>query len=798
MLVTTSGAVTIEDLNETLRPQRLCIPIFPLVEGLTLAELVAQNAGGRRKLRYGSIQRYLRAMTVTTGAESSPLVLGGPTHKRATGYGLQRALVGPEPWATYLPKAHLTTLTLSLTPLPQTRRALLLACPNIACALQLATKIMQAGLSLSAFAFLEPEKERRNLQLLLELEDRSAVLLRQTEQIVHLAHQFNTALLAEVEGLGPEAGSLWQAWEMVAAFGAKQRTEAKDLFLDLTLPRANLASFYNQAKRLAQRYQTEIAVWGELGVGEIHVQILAGPLTPEELTQAAIMVYNVAQQLGGRLCTEHGLNPLLHKLWQPEEQQRGLRAGLAKVAVAQTAPALSSLDFLKALTPLVGPEGILTSAEDLACYASDASFAQTEGRPLAVLLPRTTAEVSAVLRLTAQAGWPVVARGAGSGLAGGAIPTGHAVILALTRLQRCTIEPTQALAKVGAGVTTAELQRQAETYGLFYPPDPSSQSVATIGGNLACNAGGPRCLKYGVTSDYVLGLTAVLADGSILKLGDGLAAQGFDAGWVQLLVGSEGTLAVFTEATLRLLPKPAAKQTTLALFSTLAAACTTVEAIMAAGLRPASLELMDAVTIEVVEAYLHLGLPQDAGALLLILNDGEPETVAWETAQVTTLLQQGGAQTIRVAQCPKDEALLWQARRAIGPALARKRPNRLGEDICVPLPQIVQTVQEIGAIARQFALLIPVFGHAGDGNLHPNILFDARDPAEVQRAWQAAAAIFALALNVGGTLSGEHGIGTLKRPFLAQALGPELLALHRTIKKTFDPQGRLNPGKLFP
>jgi glycolate oxidase subunit GlcD len=454
--------------------------------------------------------------------------------------------------------------------------------------------------------------------------------------------------------------------------------------------------------------------------------------------------------------------------------------------------------FLEALAPIVGPEGILTSAEDLACYASDASFAQPEGRPLAVLLPRTTAEVSAVLRLTAQAGWPVVARGAGSGLAGGAIPAGNAVILALTRLQSCTIEPTQALAKVEAGVTTAELQRQAETYGLFYPPDPSSQSVATIGGNLACNAGGPRCLKYGVTSDYVLGLTAVLADGSILKLGDGLAAQGFDAGWVQLLVGSEGTLAIFTEATLRLLPKPAAKQTTLALFPTLAAACTTVETIMAAGLRPASLELMDAVTIEVVEAYLHLGLPQDAGALLLVLNDGEPETVAWETAQVTTFLQQGGAQTIKVAGSPKDEALLWQARRAIGPALARKRPNRLGEDICVPLPQIAQTVQEIGGIARQFALPIPVFGHAGDGNLHPNILFDARNPAEVQRAWQAAEAIFALALRVGGTLSGEHGIGTLKRPFLAQALGPELLALHHTIKKTFDPQGRLNPGKLFP
>jgi len=334
--------------------------------------------------------------------------------------------------------------------------------------------------------------------------------------------------------------------------------------------------------------------------------------------------------------------------------------------------------------------------------------------------------------------------------------------------------------------------------GLFYPPDPSSQAASTIGGNLACNAGGPRCVKYGVTADYLLAVTAVLADGSVVRWGDGLAGQAPDSGLAQLLVGSEGTLGVITEATLRLIPLPRARRTSMALFDRLEDACATVEQIMAAGIVPAALELMDDACIVAVEAYLQLGLPQDAGAMLLMLADGEPEEVEADAARLAELARAGGARSVQLASSPADEANLWKARRAVSIALARVRPNRLGEDISVPLTQIAACVRRIKQISVEHGLPIVVFGHAGDGNLHPNILFDARDPAEAARIWPAAEAIFAAALELGGTLSGEHGIGTLKRPFMRQALGDTAIAAQRRIKAQLDPAGLLNPGKLFP
>ncbi|NJO07917.1 MAG: FAD-binding oxidoreductase, partial [Chloroflexaceae bacterium] len=232
-------------------------------------------------------------------------------------------------------------------------------------------------------------------------------------------------------------------------------------------------------------------------------------------------------------------------------------------------------------------------------------------------------------------------------------------------------------------------------------------------------------------------------------------------------------------------------------FERLDDACTTVERIMAAGVLPASLELMDTTTINVVEDNLHLGLPRKAGALLLLLADGEPEQVAWESQRLAELARQGGAQHVQVAQSAADERGFWQARRSISPSLARVQPNKISEDICVPLPRIAETVRRIKAIGENYNLTIPVFGHAGDGNLHPNVLFDARDPHQTERAWRAAEAIFAVALDVGGTLSGEHGIGTLKRPFLAAALGRDVVRLHQQIKARFDPTGRLNPGKVL-
>jgi glycolate oxidase subunit GlcD len=365
-------------------------------------------------------------------------------------------------------------------------------------------------------------------------------------------------------------------------------------------------------------------------------------------------------------------------------------------------------------------------------------------------------------------------------------------------MRHIEIDPHQMVARVQAGAITADIQRAAQQHNLFYPPDPSSQAVSTIGGNIGCNAGGPRCLKYGVTADYVLGLTAVLADGQVVQLNDGIVGQAGDAGLMHLLIGSEGTLAVITEAMLRLVPMPPAHRTTLAFFAHLEDACTTVQHIIADGVIPAALELLDDTTIQVIEDSLHLGLPRDAGAMLLLQSDGTAAQVDWEIAYLEEALRRGGVRSIQTASTPAEEATLWKARRSIGPALAHIVPNKLGEDIVVPIPRIAETVRRIKTIAAAEDLLIPIFGHAGDGNLHPNILFHARDPEQTRRAWRAAEAIFAVALDVGGTLSGEHGIGTLKRPFMPAAIAAPTLALHRAVKAGLDPHNLLNPGKLLP
>ncbi len=805
LFVTSATDVTVDDLNTQLQPYGLCLPIAPLMPGLTLADLVARNVGGRRRLRYGTIARYLRAGTLvpstrtdTDAPASSTITLGGPTLKRVTGYGLPRALVG-----NWLAVGDLRDVTLNLRPLPAIRQYLLLSCTDLAQAIQFSTRLLASSLSLSALAFLA---ERADTTLLLaELEGSATTVERQATLLAQLALQAGVDQLA-----ASDAG--WQRWEQWVCQHQAMTTQQ----LTVTLPRVHLAACAQQARVIAHRYGLALALGGDIGVGTLQIALTGAHAG--EATHAAAGIYDDVRRRGGTLSTEDGLSSLAQIIWQNEQRQRGSiidqphaadttqptrlvvpRSGTA-FADQRPPPAVISNQtaLLAAIATVVGARHMLTTAEDRACYATDASIAQPSGEPLAVVLPANTAEVSAVAQLAAAAGVPLVTRGAGSGLAGGVTPTPGSLILAMTRMQQLHIDAQQMVAYVHAGTITADLQRAAEAHGLFYPPDPSSQGISTIGGNIACNAGGPRCLKYGVTADYVLGLTAVLADGRVIRVGDGIAAQSPDAGLLQLLIGSEGTLAILTEATLRLIPMPATRRTTLAIFERLADACTTVEAIMASGVLPAALELMDDTTIAVVEDYLHIGLPRDAGALLLMLADGETETVAQEAAALADHARRGGARTVQVAQNTADEAALWQARRAIAPALARLRPNRLGEDICVPLPQIAHAVQRIKDIAHRYAQPIAVFGHAGDGNLHPNILFDARDACQVTRTWQAAEAIFALALELGGTLSGEHGIGTLKRPFLSTALGPDLLQLQRNIKARFDPDGQLNPGKLLP
>ena len=454
--------------------------------------------------------------------------------------------------------------------------------------------------------------------------------------------------------------------------------------------------------------------------------------------------------------------------------------------------------FIEQLESIVGKKHVLHTAEDLAVYSYDGTF--SEGLPEVVVLPATTEEVSQVVKLAAEARVPIVARGMGSGLAAGSIPLNSGgMVVSLTRMNHILeIDTENAIVRTEAGVITADLQSAVEKIGLFYPPDPSSIKHSTIGGNIACNAGGPRCLKYGVTGDYVLGLTVVLADGRIIKTGGKPIKNvtGYDLDG--LFTGSEGTLGLITEALLRLVAKPRHAKTALAEFASLNDASRTVNAILTAGIVPASLELMDQTAIVCIEEAMHLGLNINVEASLIIETDGSDEqTVTSEIEACARICKETGAQTVKLAQNEAERASLWKARRSISPSLARKAPNKLGEDITVPRSAIPETVQRLRAISAKHGLPIVIFGHAGDGNLHPNILFDKRIHEQWHKAEQMVAEIFDASLAVGGTLSGEHGVGVLKRPYLERALGPTSIDVQRHIKHALDPRNILNPGKIF-
>ena len=454
--------------------------------------------------------------------------------------------------------------------------------------------------------------------------------------------------------------------------------------------------------------------------------------------------------------------------------------------------------LIERLIKIIGKEYVLNTPEDLAVYSYDGTFA--EGCPDVVVLPATTEQVSEVVKLAAEARVPIVPRGMGSGLAAGSIPnTSGGIVVSLTRMNHILeIDTENATVRAEAGIVTADLQAAVEKVGLFYPPDPSSIRHSTIGGNIACNAGGPRCLKYGVTGDYVLGLTIVLADGRILKTGGKPIKDvtGYDLNG--LFTGSEGTLGLITEALLRLVAKPRYAKTALAEFASLNDASRTVNAILTAGIVPASLELMDQTAIICIEEAMKLGLNTDVEASLIIETDGANEqTVLSEIEAAAKICQETGARSVKTAQTETERANLWKARRSISPSLARKAPNKLGEDVTVPRSAIPEMVKRVRAISAKYGLPIVIFGHAGDGNLHPNILFDKRDPEQWKKVEQMVAEEFEAALELGGTLSGEHGVGVLKRPYLEKALGPISLDVQRNIKRALDPLNILNPGKMF-
>lgn len=448
------------------------------------------------------------------------------------------------------------------------------------------------------------------------------------------------------------------------------------------------------------------------------------------------------------------------------------------------------------LRQIVGDQWVLTTPEDLVCYGYDASWLMNQAG--VVVLPRTAEEVSRVLKLAYANNVPVVARGAGTGMSGGSIPDQDSVVVALTRMNQVKeIDLVNLVAVVEPGVITGDLQARVEMHSLYYPPDPASLKQSTLGGNVAEGAGGPRCLKYGTTKDYVLGLEVVLPTGEIIRTGGKLMKDVTGYNFTQLFVGSEGTLGIITEITLRLIPKPETKRTATAVFEQLDDAARAVTNILGAGIMPSTIEIMDNTTIRVVEEYLHMGLPVEAGAILIIEVDGRREAVAREIVEVGEVCARGNAAEVKVAATEEEGEALWKARRAVSPALGRLAPTKQGEDISVPRGSIPEMVRRVNQISRKYSITIPVFGHAGDGNLHPNLLFDMRDAEMMERVHQAAAEIFDAAIELGGTLSGEHGIGLVKQPFMAKKLSPEVLALSHRMKLAFDPKGLMNPGKMI-
>ncbi len=454
--------------------------------------------------------------------------------------------------------------------------------------------------------------------------------------------------------------------------------------------------------------------------------------------------------------------------------------------------------FIKQLIKATSKESVLTSEEDLAAYSYDGTFA--EANPVAVILPENTEQVSRVVQLAAGGKMPIITRGMGSGLAAGSVPfPDNSLVICLTRMNRILeIDRENSLVIAEAGVITAHLQAAVEELGLFYPPDPSSIRQSTIGGNIACNAGGPRCLKYGVTGDYVLGMTVVLADGRILITGGRTIKDvtGYDL--KKLFTGSEGTLGIITEATLKLIAKPRFQRTALVEFDSLEEASRSVNAVLSSGITPASLELMDQTALICIEEAMGLGLNTEIEASLIIETDGnDQESVQSEIESAARVCREHGASSVKVARDQKERENLWLARRSISPSLARKAPNKLGEDITVPRSEIPAVVQRIREISDQYQVPVVIFGHAGDGNLHPNILFDRRDGEQWEKVQLMVPEIFNTALNAGGTLSGEHGIGTFKLPYLENALGPTSIDVQKKIKTALDPDDILNPGKIF-
>jgi glycolate oxidase len=453
--------------------------------------------------------------------------------------------------------------------------------------------------------------------------------------------------------------------------------------------------------------------------------------------------------------------------------------------------------FVAALQGILGVNKVLTEHEDIIPYAFDGTAA-LKVRPGAVVFPESSVEVSQCVKLARAASVPVVTRGSGTGLSGGSVPLDGCLVICLVKMDRIVeVDPKNLTLRAQCGVITKEIDDAAARVGLFYPPDPGSMKISTIGGNVAENSGGLRGLKYGVTRDYVMGIQVVLPDGELVFLGNKCVKDVAGYSMKDLFVGSEGTLGIITEVLLKLLPRPKARRTMLALYDSMEAAAETISAIIAARIIPCTLEFLDRMTVGCVEDYAKIGLPTDVEALVLMETDGHPVVVEEEAARMMELAKKCGAREVTIAADEQEGARLASARRSAFSALARIRPTTILEDVTVPRSELANMVAFINEVAARHRLQIGTFGHLGDGNLHPTFLTDERNTEEMHRVELALEEIVSETLRLGGTVTGEHGVGLAKKAFVKRQLGEGSYELMRTIKKALDPTGLLNPGKIF-
>lgn len=452
--------------------------------------------------------------------------------------------------------------------------------------------------------------------------------------------------------------------------------------------------------------------------------------------------------------------------------------------------------FIRELQRVVGPEGVLWRAEDLMLYEYDALSAV--GRPLAVVFPTSTSEVVQIVKLAARHNLPLLARGAGTGLSGGAVVTEPGLVLVTSRMKKILeIDRENLRARVQPGVVNLDLSLAVSDDGLYFAPDPSSQKSCTIGGNVAENAGGPHTLAYGVTTNHVLGLELVLPDGEVYRTGAPYWDRpGYDL--TGFVVGSEGTLAIVTEITVRLSRKAEAVKTLLAVYDRVGDATRTVADITARGITPAALEMMDGFTLRAVEEATHAGYPMDSAAVLLIEVEGLREAVEEQADECENVCRANGAREVRRARSADERDLLWKGRKNAFGALGRISPNYYVQDGVIPrtrLPEMLEFIEQVG---REYNLQIGNIFHAGDGNLHPLLMFDSRDADQTRRVLKAAEKILSKCVEMGGALTGEHGVGIEKRDLIPLIFSADDLELMEKLKAAFNPTGRLNPGKLLP